>query len=359
VVYIGPREARELAQQNKPQFFPRHEEWRKCMERFLIRIKSKCDSQGSLRVYECYLRLFFSDPEKTPNDYTQSDVLDFIASPNQGTHHPGAPVKPGTRNGRLIKIRSFYTFAARYRIPAPTKNQPNRMALILEVPDPTQDIGLAVDQAPHKTMNDEEMERFFAAIDTRSVQGLRDRCLFLFYFWLGRRKSSVLALRWGDLEQTRFMDDETGRMQQGWIYHYREKGGKVGFAELPPPLPQLLDAYLVASGRKDFLTKESPLFVGTKNCEPDSPLDGRTADHLFRKYARIAGIDKRHSIHSFRHTAAARRWEEELASGHPDLLRLMRWMGHENPQTTLKYLEGLVYVSDSIAKRMYKRYGDL
>lgn len=341
----------------KLPLFPNHPEWRKCVDRFLLKIRGRCDSDDSRRVYEIYLRMFFKDPAKTPDDYTQADVIDFINAPTQGSNHPGQPPKPGTRNGRLTKIRSFYKFASRYRVPAPTPKNPKRTRILLQADDPTADIELAETQGAKKTMTDDEVERFFKAIDASTVQGMRDKCLFLFYFWLGRRKTSVLRLRWGDLEKTTII--ENGIRRQGWIYHFREKGAQEGFAELPPPLPDMLDAYLTISGRKEGMTKESPLFVGTMNCDGSNPLDGRTADHLFRKYAKMADIDKKHSIHSWRHTAAARRWEEELASGHPDILRLMRFLGHSDPKTTLGYLDGLVYVSDTIAQRLYKRYANL
>lgn len=357
MVYIGPKERRELAAKNKPVLFPNHPEWRKCAERFLIKIRGRCDSDDSRRVYEIYLRMFFCDPNKTPDDYTQADILDFINAPTNGPNSRGKPPKPGTRNGRLAKIRSFYRFASRYRVPAPTPRNPRRTRILLQADDPTEDIELAETQSAKKTMSDDEVERFFAAIDTSTVQGMRDKCLFLFYFWLGRRKTSVLSLRWGDLEKTTFIED--GKKRQGWIYHFREKGAKVGFAELPPPLPEMLDTYLTMSGRKGSMNKESPLFVGTVNCDTSKPLDGRTADYLFRRYAKLAGIDKKHSIHSWRHTAAARRWEEEVASGRPDLLRLMQFLGHSDPKTTMAYLDGIVHVSDTVAQRLYKRYGNL
>ena len=332
--------------QKKPPVF-HNKQWQACYDHYLQSIENLSGSVRSRIVYDGILRAFFRDPKRTPDTYTQADVIAFISRPTEGYSSHNTPPKPGTRNGRLVKLKSFYKFASHYRVDFRNGRRP-----ILHTENPTEFVKMAETQSAKKTLTDDEIARFFAVIPTTSVQGLRDRCIFLLCFWCGRRQTAALSLRYGDLERTTF--HESGLLRQGWIYHFREKGGKRGFAELPTPVVEALDVYLEASGRKPHMTAESPLFVGTKNCDPSQPLDGRTADFLFRKYARLAGIRPGHSMHSFRHTIARIRYEEER-----DLLRVMRFLGHSDPKTTLNYLSGIVYEADTTAQRLYSKYSHL
>lgn len=354
MVWISPalKRRQDAERRRNSPLFPKWPEWQKCFELFLDKVEARCGSKVSRRTHDGYLRWFFADG-RNPNDYRQQDVLEFISQPTNGPSSKGAPPKPATYNGRLLRVRGFYRFAARYKVPYRNKSR-----FLLQGDDPTEGLEQIKDPGVSKTLTDDEIRRFFSVIDTTTVAGVRDRCIFLFYFWTGKRLSSIANLRYGDIKEA-IIPDENGGMHQGYLFYFREKGGKVGYAELVQPLPQVLDDYLTISERKATIKAADPLFVGTKNCPPNTAMQGRSIDHRFRRYAKLAGFDEKHSIHSWRHTAADRRWKAELASGHPDLLRLMRWMGHEDPKTTLRYLRNLVQVADPIASQLLVQYGNL
>lgn len=322
-----------------------HKDWQQCAIHFLQSIRAR--SERTYQLYLGNLRAFFADPKKPPDTYTRADVEDYINAITHGTSQSGTPPAASTRNIRLSAIRSFYAFAADYDVPFR-----NSMRPLLHTPNPTRHIELLQTGGAHKTMTDDEVKNFFSVIPTDTVQGARDRALFLVFFWSGRRMAEVINLRWSDLQPTTFMDH--GQMKQGYLYSWKGKG-KPGrsIAEMPQAAMEAIHAYRaklgVAADSHDYV------FAGlTARGKPGAHIYSATVDYLFRRYARLAGISERHSTHSFRHTAAKVRYEEE-----PDIVRLSLFLGHSSVSTTMGYLEGITHNADTTAARLYSKYGKL
>lgn len=322
-----------------------HAQWQQCMTHFLQSIRAR--SERTHQLYLSNLRAFFADPKKTPDTYTRADVEDFINRTTHGTSQSGTPPAAGTRNVRLCAIRSFYTFAADYDVPSRSTTRP-----LMHTPDPTRHIELLKTGGAKKTMTDDEVQRFFSVIPQDTAQGLRDRALFLSFFWSGRRMAEIINLRWGDFQATTFT--ENGHQRQGYLYNWRGKG-KHGrsVAEMPPDAMAAIHAYVASMGHA--LAPGDYLFTGlTARANQGEAIYCATVDYLFRRYAKKAGITGRHSTHSWRHTAAKIRYEEDR-----DLLELMRFLGHADPKVTLTYLDGIVHEGDSTAQRLHSRYSQL
>jgi hypothetical protein len=83
---------------------------------------------------------------------------------------------------------------------------------------------------------------------SHTVKGLRDRAIFLLYFWTARRREEIARLHWGDIEQATIVDEFGGR-KQGWRYRFygKVKGGQQDMAELPMPAKIAIDRYLRAA----------------------------------------------------------------------------------------------------------------
>jgi site-specific recombinase XerD len=343
--------------------------WERCLAHFLRQLYERSRSEKSVRDYRRTLLTFFSasahgGPPKHPEDYTREDVEDFLHRPSTSSRNRGAVPSTATMNQRLAILSSFYRFAATFTVPGPD----GRPRPLLQTPSPTLGLRHKRPDRSYRAFSDEELDRFFDVIPTDTVKGLRDRAIFLLYFWTARRREEIARLRWGDIEQTTFVD-EKGQRRQGWRYRFYGKGkrGEEDMAELPVPAKLAIDRYLVAARRMKAMRPEDPLFVAIGPVQgggkrgvtlpPDdhTPLTSRAIAHALKQYARQADIDaSRLSIHSWRHTAAHQRYQAG-----EDVRSLQRLLRHSNIATTDIYIRGLVGTADPGASLLEGRFAHL
>ncbi len=310
-----------------PFAFDTDNPWSRCLSAFLAASFDRSHSSETLRIYQRALYRFFSEPAKMPEDYTREDVSVFI-------HRPSA-------------LRSFYSYASTYTIEGPDGHP----VAILRHPAPTSGFKHGRADRVYRAMSYEEFTQFFAVIPKDTPLGLRDRALFLLYFWTARRRAEIQRLTWGDIERGTIID-EGGQRRIGWLYHFRNKGSSTqdDVAELPEAAKIALDKYLVASGRMATIQATDPLFVAEGS---NTPLSFVAIFKRMKTYLRAAGLDGRgFSIHSWRHTASRMRY----AAGE-DIRSLQRLLRHSSLATTDQYLRALAGTANSGARLLEERFG--
>lgn len=205
-------------------------------------------------------------------------------------------------------------------------------------------------------LSTEQLRRFLNAIPRDSVQGLRDRALFLFYVMTGARNSEVRLLQWQDF------DERGGRM----FWHWRGKGrgrkaSKDTWKELPPECWDTIKLYLKAAGRLDGITPEAFIFtalseragnlpsVSALTWDPHAqPLSEREINRLVKMYARRAGLAPEDvHVHTLRHSAAML-----MDDAGADVEEIRRFLNHESLATTQYYLHKLKGERNIHAARM-------
>lgn len=328
-------------------------DWQRCTEAFLRRTYDRSGSQSSLERYSRVLARFFADG-RNPDEYSQSEVEAFVTQVSGSTRNRGQPVSVSTKNQRLAILASFYKFASTF-----TVEQDGMLAYLLQRPAPTVGLSYGKPERHYRAFSYDEMEKFFSVIPGDTIQGLRDRAVFLLYFWTARRRSEIARLTWGDLEQTVFLED--GKQRIGWIYRFYGKGHSTqqDSAEMPGEAMLALLRYLEASGRLETMTPDSPLFLslpprhGGNWRNVGKALSGHAMNEALKYYARQAGLDaSRLSIHSWRHTAA----RERHAAG-SDVLEIMRLLRHSSLRMTQEYLQVLSGEANSGARLLRERFG--
>ena len=358
---------------NPREWIPRGEmdapPWERCLAQFLRQLYDRSRSSKSVQDYRRTLITFFTSssqggPPKHPEEYTREDVEDFLHRPSISLRNYGSPPSTATINQRLSILSSFYKFAATFTIAGPD----GRPQPLLKVPSPTTGIRHGRSDRTYRALSEEELDRFFSAIPTDTVKGLRDRAIFLLYFWTARRREEIARLRWSDIEEG-IIVEEGGKRRKGWHYRFHGKGksGQEDIAELPAPAKVAIDRYLIAARRMPKMQPDDPIFVaigpeqgGGKpgvTLPPDdrTPLTSRAIAYALKKYAREAGVDeKRLSIHSWRHTAAQQRY----AAGE-DVRSLQRLLRHSNIATTDIYIRGLMGTADPGAQLLEDRFAHL
>jgi len=169
-------------------------------------------------------------------------------------------------------------------------------------------------------LTEKEAATMLATCDRTTVKGARDYALLKLMLYTALRRSEVCALTWGDIHQ------ERGH----WVLWVKGKGGKLRKVKLQVPVKRALDDYLDKSGR--VITPRSPLLVATQHNRGEVPLSTNTVAQIVKVRAKKAGIKKRVTAHSLRHTAIT------LALDGGASVRQAQYLaGHADPNTTMRY----------------------
>lgn len=171
---------------------------------------------------------------------------------------------------------------------------------------------------PGTILTAKEMKKLLRQPDTSTVLGFRDRTMYELLYSTGLRITEAIRLRCSDVD-----------FQRNTVAVHRGKGGKDRIV----PLGATAKRFLV-----EYLQRVRPV-LGHLH-ESDLVFLNRCG-HLFDKsgllkklqlYAERAGIKKRVTVHTFRHTLAT----EMLRRG-ADLRQIQELLGHTNLRTTQIY----------------------
>lgn len=159
----------------------------------------------------------------------------------------------------------------------------------------------------------EEVERLFLAIP-HSGGYLRNICLIFFLYYTGVRMEELSRVKKSDLS-----NDLTE------VYVEKGKGDSSRYLPIHPVLQRVLRVYL-----QDSRLQGSPwLFPGRNK---DKPLCPNRIYGIVKNCGRRAGVEKRVSPHTFRHTFATHLHEKGV-----DIYRIMQLLGHVNIEKTAIY----------------------
>jgi integrase/recombinase XerD len=175
-----------------------------------------------------------------------------------------------------------------------------------------------------KVLGEHELERLF-----RVVPNLKHKAILITAFSCG--------LRVGEVTRLKVRDIDGERMQ---VFIERSKGKKDRYVTLSPVLKDILDHYI----RIYHLTAVDYLFPGQNTGEPYS---ARSAQTIFNKAIKAAGIHKEVTFHALRHSYATHLLEKGV-----DIKYIKELLGHFDIKTTERYLhvakEKLVHIKSPL-----------
>jgi site-specific recombinase XerD len=252
-------------------------------QRYIEDLLLKNFSPKTIKVYVHAVAKFARHFGRSPDQLGQEDVRSYLVHMmERGVARSTAVV---VRNA----LRHLYT------------NTLGRPDCVEKLPRPKREQRLPV------VLSREEVQRLFA-----TVTNLKQKALFMVAYEAGLRLSEIINLRIEDLDGQRMVI----RIRQG-------KGKKDRYARLTAGLLDLLRKYWKAYRSKTLL------FPGAT---PDKPYDLATPGQLLKKACRKAGITKRVSMHTLRHTFAT-----HLLEAGTNLRVIQQLLGHERIQTTCVY----------------------
>jgi site-specific recombinase XerD len=168
---------------------------------------------------------------------------------------------------------------------------------------------LKKDRSLPEILNAEECRRLF-----RVSSRLRDRVILSLIYSAGLRSCELPALRVKDID--------SGRML---IHIRRSKNRKDRYVPLSELILQGLRKYYRQERPQDFL------FPGERE---DAPLSPATPAQILRRAVSRAGIRKKITLHTLRHTYAT-----HLPEMGVNILRVKELLGHTDIRTTMLYLQ--------------------
>ncbi len=160
----------------------------------------------------------------------------------------------------------------------------------------------------------EEVDRIISVIDISTAKGIRDSAMLEVLYSCGLRVSELTSLRLGDLF-----------FGEGYI-RIVGKGDKERIVPVSSAARDKVQLYM--ERRKPRRDSEDTLFLNNRG----QALTRIMVFTIIRKAALMAGIDKRISPHTFRHSYAT-----HLLEGGASIRQVQELLGHENIMTTEIY----------------------
>ena len=294
-------------------------------------------SVKTVENYDRYLSRFLAQTKVTsPQKLTEPVVREFRLWLNR---QPGTSgdMKKKTQNYYLIALRAFLKYLRKMNIES---LQPERIELAKVG---GRDLDLITAQ---------ELNRLMSAPTGDTLTALRDRAMLELLFSTGLRVSELCSLN-ADLDLSR---DE---------FSVRGKGDKVRVVFLSPSAKNAVTEYLKKRGDigEALFVSYSPSFAppspkasdghgkateGKKGGNQDlHRLTPRSVERIVKRYAIKAGITRKVTPHTLRHSFAT-----DLLENGADLRSVQALLGHANISTTQVY----THVTDKHLREVHKAF---
>ena len=283
--------------------------------------RSSRTSENYTRYLERFLQ--FADMDLTVDKITPELIRKYRLWLNRQKDDNGNELALITQNYHLIALRGFLNYLSKRSIPSMAPNK-------IELP--------RVHRKQVTFLYNDEVERIFDAVpDDDEISHLRDRAILELLYSSGLRVSELIGLNRDHVNTTRRE------------FTVRGKGQKDRPVFISKSAATRLELYLRA--RTDSLI---PLFLSySRNTQAPSTsgdyrrLNQRSVQRMVAKYARLAGITKRVSPHTMRHSFAT-----DLLMNGADIRSVQSMLGHSSIATTQVY----THVTDQHLRDVHERF---
>lgn len=238
---------------------------------------------------------------------TPSDIRDYQIHVMEAVNAKGGLNGVRTNNTHLQAVKTFFS----------VMRQEGYL-----VGDPARDVPFAkVPQTlPRSVLTKEEMRKLLDAPDTGTAVGYRDRAMLEVLYSTGLRRSELLALRPDDVDT-----------QDGYLRVNQGKGGKDRVVPLGKVAGKYVENYLKVIRPQLLKGQVCPFLFLNQYGEP---MGKDALTQLVHKHARAAGLTKRVTPHTFRHTCATLMMKNKA-----NLRHVQELLGHGSLETTQVYTQ--------------------
>jgi len=254
-----------------------------------------------------------------PSDITHELVRQYRLFVNRLRDQEGQELKLITQNYHIIALRAFLRYLSWRGI----ETLPPEKVPVAKTGD--REISF---------LNSEEVLQILEKPDTTKVVGLRDRMILEVLFSTGMRVSEIAALDVSDINFERGEISVLG------------KGKKIRVVFLSDEALYWIDQYIKNTGTRDKGQEtEGALLLSPKG----ERLTVRSIERIVKKHAGLAGITKKCTPHTLRHSFAT-----DLLINGADIRSVQSMLGHSSITTTQIY----THVTDDHLREVHKRFHD-
>lgn len=286
-------------------------------------------SLKTVENYDRYIKRFLhfsqiTDPKDITDDLVRKYHLWLNRQTVKGTLCGGeegvnsGTLKKRTQNYHLIALRAFLKYLVRRSV---SSLPPERIDLA------------KVGERHLDLMSNEDLGRLLSAPKGDDILALRDRAMLELLFSTGLRVSELCSL-------SRYVDLQKDELS------VRGKGEKVRVVFLSPEAKEAIKNYLNKRGDVD-----DALFIkhskGGATTAKSLRLAPRSVERTVKHYAIKAGISKKVTPHTLRHSFAT-----DLLENGADIRSVQTMLGHSNISTTQIY----THVTDKGLREIHKAF---
>jgi len=279
-------------------------------------------SQKTIKNYEHYLRRFMDWSKISSPENINSDIIrNYRIYLNRLADTQNKTLKKITQNYHLIALRAFLKYLSRRDIKAYSAEK------IELIKTAERQVGFLETQELKQLLD----------IKGKSLPNLRDKSMLELFFSTGMRVSELVGLNKNDIS-----------LKNG-EFSVRGKGGKIRVVFLSDAAKNALKEYL--EKRKDI---DNALFVRlvkiknlSKELNANLRLTARSVERIIKKRAIEAGLTKKVTPHTMRHSFAT-----DLLMNGADIRSVQAMLGHSNIATTQIY----THITNKHLKEIHKEF---
>jgi len=252
-----------------------------------------------------------------------TDLLAHQAELAQARKKDGKPYSVGHQQKSVSALKSFFRFLV-------------KRSFLLQDPAAALEMPKGDARLPRVILTKDEAAKLLDIVKGKSPRELRDRAILETLYGTGIRAGELVALTPSDVDTA----ERTLRVVLG-------KGRKGRMVPLTHAAARATSAYL-AHGRAQLLRHPSDpwLFVSDWGVQcRDS-----TLNVMIQNYARQAGVKKRVTCHTFRHSVAT-----HLLKGRADIRHIQVLLGHRSLQSTERYTRVEIQDLREVVRRAHPR----
>jgi len=282
-------------------------------------------SPHTLRGYGQHLRGFFEWSTARGCELVNvrtSDLADY-QSALLAARRNGKPYSIGHQQNCVSAFKSFFRFLS-------------KRGYLMQDPARALEMPRAESRLPRAILTREEAKRLIDAARGKGPRELRDRAVLETLYATGMRVGELVALTPYDVDT----EDKTVHIVLG-------KGRRGRMVPLTMSAAHAIDAYLI-DGRPQLAKGKTArvLFLSNRG----GRLYDSTTNDIIHHYAAKAGIKKRVTCHTFRHSIAT-----HLLKGRADIRQIQVLLGHRSLQTTERYTRVEIQDLREVVRRAHPR----
>ena len=282
-------------------------------EKFLEKLKYEYNySDLTIYGYDYEITKFLDYLNDNHLDYKKINI-DMIR--NYLKYLDSLKYKKNSISKNLSSLRSYYKFLTEEKV---ILNNPFK-----NISNPKKDKKLP------DFLNYEEINKLFDCADTKTLLGLRNRCILELLYDTGIRVSELVNLKINDIEFDKKIINILGKGKKERIVYYGDY------------LQEVLEKYINDSRKYLLNNKLSEYLILNNN---GSKITTRGVEYIIDKMVNEAAIKHKISPHVLRHTFAT-----HMLNGGADIKSIQQLLGHESLSTTGIY----THITNDVLRQEY------